>query len=427
LTRTPADEGRRALLPASGLPLLYFAFAHLCFALAFAALLVRPDLPGAFFHHPRMIAVVHLITLGWISGSILGAFYIVGPLALRMPLRPGWRDRVAFGSFAAGVAGMVAHFWIGEYSGMAWSAVLVTVAVLHVAVRAWSALPRAAVPWPVKLHVALAFANMILAALFGMLTGLNRVYGWLPWSPMSTAFAHAHLAAVGWAVMMVVGLSYRLIPMIVPAEAPKGWSIALSAVLLEVGTIGLAVALVSRPGWSPVAALVIIAGIASFVGHVRRIVKRRLPPPAALPRPDWATWQTHMAFVWLLVATFSGLSLTLPLSSRWLIALGWVYGTAGLIGFLAQIVAGIQGRLLPLYAWYRMLERSGMQRPARSVHTLASQGLAKAILVSWTLGVPLLACGLAAGINWMIAVSSAILLVSVVLNATQAIAIVTSN
>jgi hypothetical protein len=101
------NDRRRALLPAGGIPLLYFAFAHLCLALALAAIIVAPDLPAGFFHHPRMIAIVHLVTLGWISGSILRAFHIVGPLALRLPLRPGWRDRVACGSFAVGVAGMV--------------------------------------------------------------------------------------------------------------------------------------------------------------------------------------------------------------------------------------------------------------------------------------------------------------------------------
>ena len=91
---------------------------------------------------------------------------------------------------------------------MAWSAVLVAGAVLHVAVRAWLGLPGSPAPWPVKLHVSLAFANMLLASLFGMLVGLNRIHGWFAWPPMSAAFAHAHVAAVGWAVMMVVGLSY---------------------------------------------------------------------------------------------------------------------------------------------------------------------------------------------------------------------------
>ena len=89
----PAETGGgRALVPAGDIPLLYFGFAHICLGLALAVLLIRPDLPAGSFHHPQMIAVVHLVTLGWISGSILGAFYIVGPLALRLPLRPGWRE-----------------------------------------------------------------------------------------------------------------------------------------------------------------------------------------------------------------------------------------------------------------------------------------------------------------------------------------------
>jgi hypothetical protein len=156
-------------------------------------------------------------------------------------------------------------------------------------------------------------------------------------------------------------------------------------------------------------------------------VRRKLPPPAALPRPDWATWQTHIAFVWLLIAASTGFALTLPVPPAWTIVLGWVYGTAGLIGFLAQIVVGIQGRLLPLYGWYRMMERGNMQPPTRSAHTLANQGLAKATLVSWTLGVPLLICGLAAGVDWIITVSSALLLTGVVLNSAQTWTIVTSD
>ena len=418
---------RLRLVPARSIPLFYFGFAHLCLALALAVLVARPDLPGAFFHHPRMIAIVHLVTLGWITSSILGAFYIVGPLALRMPLRPGWRDRVAAGSFAIGVSGIVGHFWIGEYSGQAWSAMLVAAAVLHVAVRGWRGLGASPVPWPVKLHVALAFANVILASVFGMLIGLNRIYGWLAWSPMSTAFAHAHLAAIGWAVMMVVGLSYRLIPMIVPAEMPTRHTLAASAVLLEAGTIGLAIALITRSPLTPVAAAIIIAGIASFVGQVRQIVRRKLPPPAALPRPDWATWQTHVAFVWLLVAMCAGFLLTLPLPAGWIIQLGWVYGTAGLVGFLAQIVVGIQGRLVPLYGWYRRMESNDMQPPVRSAHALASHGLAKAILIAWTIGVPALVLGLTSGNHVMIGGSCAMLLAGVTLNATQLMTIVSGE
>jgi hypothetical protein len=31
-----------------------------------------PGVPGRFFYHPRMVALVHLVTIAWLSGSILG-------------------------------------------------------------------------------------------------------------------------------------------------------------------------------------------------------------------------------------------------------------------------------------------------------------------------------------------------------------------
>jgi hypothetical protein len=418
----PAD-----LLPATGIPILYFAWAHLSLASAFATLLVLPGLPAGFFHHPRMIAVIHLVTLGWISSSILGAFYIVAPLALGMPFRSGRTDRVAFGAYAIGVSGMVSHFWLGEYNGMVWSALFVAAAIAHVGIRAWRGLPRARVPGAVKLHVALAFANVVAAAIFGMLIAMNRVFGWFTWAPMSVAFAHAHLAAVGFAVMMVVGLSYRLIPMIVPAAMPKGRSLAWSAVLLEIGVITLAIGLVRHSWMTSAGALIIVAGLAAFVRQVRRIIGQRRPPPAALPRPDWATWQTHGAFAWLIVAAICGLLLVLPLPFAWMIPLGWVYGVAGLVGFLAQVVIGIQGRLLPMHAWYRQLQAAGGKPPARSMHTFADPSLAKWMLFSWASGVPALASGLATASSPVIALGAALLLAGVALSAAQGLTVISAS
>ena len=409
-------------MPAPRLPLAYFAFAHVCLAAACATLSLHPALPAGYFHHPRMIAIVHLVTLGWITSSILGAFYIVAPLALRLPMPAGRRDWWAFAAHAIGVSGMVSHFWIGEYSGMAWSAALIVAAVLHVGIRALAGLRGAPVPWPVKLHVALAFLNMVAASLFGILVGLNRMFAWFAWSPMSAAFAHAHLAAVGWAVMMVIGLSYRLIPMLVPARMPAGASLAASAVLLEVGILALASGLLYRSVPVPLAAAIIVAGLGAFVRQVRGIVRHRLPPPAALPRPDWATWQTHVALLWLLIAAATGVVLTLPIPPAWTIALGWIYGTAGLVGFLSQIVIGIQGRLLPLHGWYRAMDAGGGP-PRRSAHTLASPALARAILATWALGVPVLAAGLAAGRTLPISMGSALLLTGIALNGVQAVRI----
>jgi hypothetical protein len=420
------DTRTHALIPAADIPLLYFGFAHACLAAAFVILIVDPSLPGPFFLHPRMVAVTHLVTLGWISGSILGAFYIVAPLALRMPLRGGWLDRMAFAAFAVGVGGMVIAFWSAQYNRMPWPATLVTLAALHVAIRTWSGLRGAVVPWPVTLHVALAFANMIAASAFGIFVGMNRSHAWFAWSPLSSAYAHLHLAVVGWATMMFVGLAYRLIPMIVPTAMPTGKSMALSAVFLEAGLLFLVVALIKESAWQAVAAWLIIAGLSSFVIHVRMALRHKLPPPAALPRPDWATWQTHVALLWLLVAGGAGVYITWPNHGP-LVSANWLYGTAGVLGFLAQVITGMQGRLLPMHAWYAAFDAAGRKPPARSAHTLASPRVAQLNLYCWTIGVPVLALGFMRVSPSMVRVASVVLLAGVVLGALQAIHVVRAS
>ena len=413
-------------MPAADIPLLYFGLAHVCVAVAFVIIIVDPSLPGPFFLHPRMVAVVHLVTLGWISGSILGAFYIVAPLALRMPLGAGWLDRVAIAAFATGVIGMVTGFWSAQYSAIVWPAAFVAAAVLHVAIRTWIGLAAAVVPWPIKLHVALAFANMIAASLFGIVLGLNRTHAWFAWSPLSAAYAHLHVAVVGWATMMFVGLAYRLIPMIVPTAMPTGRSMALSAVLLQVGLVVLVIALIKESAWQAAGAWLIIAGLTSFFIHVRLALRHKLPPPAALPRPDWATWQTHVALLWLLVAAGTGLYITWPGGGP-AVAAGWLYGTAGLIGFLAQVITGMQGRLLPMHAWYAAVDAAGRKPPSRSAHTLASPRLARLNLYCWTTGVPTLVLGLMRVSPSIVRIAGVILFAGVVLGALQAVHIVRAS
>ena len=77
---------------------------------------------AGFFYHSRMVAIVHLVTIGWIAMSILGNVYVVLPMAFGRPLPARKGDYAAYAFVVIGLIGMVAHFWLAEFSGMAWSA-----------------------------------------------------------------------------------------------------------------------------------------------------------------------------------------------------------------------------------------------------------------------------------------------------------------
>jgi len=245
-------------LPSSALPLSYYLVAHAGLGTALLALVIDPSLPGGSFYHPRFVALVHLLTLAWLTGSILGSLYIVGPLALRVPMPVTKGDWIAFGSFVFGASGMVSHFWINTYDGMAWSAVFVVGAIAWVGSRVIRGLHSARIPWGVGLHVRLAFFNILAGAALGMLLGFDRSRGFLTISPLATMFAHAHIAAIGWVMMLVIGLSYRLIPMILPAAMPSGRSVALSAVLVESGLAVLSALLMADSQYLWIGALLIV-------------------------------------------------------------------------------------------------------------------------------------------------------------------------
>lgn len=377
------------------LPILYFGVAHAALALAFGAIAVDPGSVIGFFYHPRMLAIVHLVTVGWITSSILGALYLVGPIALRMPLPACWPDYLASALVGIGMTGIVSHFWIVEYSGMAWSGGTVALGVCLAGTRVAGPLRRAPLPRAVKLHIVFAFANFAGAATMGVLLGINKMHPFLPGFVLGHVFAHAHLAAVGWAAMMVVGIAYRLLPMVLPARMPAGPGLYASAALLEIGVAGLFAVLFFHLRGASIFATTVVAGFAAFFGQVMWMLRHPRPRPPAIRAPDPAVLHAGAAFVSLVIACGLGLWLSVANTSESTLRVATAYGVFGLLGFLAQMVVAMEGRLLPLLAWFWASSNSGQRGPVPSPHDMPWRAGQLAVFVLWLFGIPALAGGLA--------------------------------
>jgi len=409
-----------AYLPARWLPLLYFAHAHLALLAALAALVTTPQSLVGFFYHPRMLAVVHLVTLGWISGSILGALYIVGPLALRLPLPARRADYVAFGSFAVGVNGMVNHFWFDLPAGMAWSAGLVAAAMAYVAARCLSHLRSAPAPLAARLPIGLALVNMLVAAGLGVLVAIDKVTPVLGVRHLDAVLAHAHLAAIGWGTLMVVGVGYRILPMVLPSAMPHGFWAHASAVLLEAGVLGLVGAWFGGGRGLVLATALVVAGLLSFLSRIVWMLRHRRPAPSERRRPDWAVAHVAQALLCLIAAVGLGVYLALAEPSSTTLAVASAYGVLGLLGFLSQIVVGVQARLVPMFAWsWGFSDRACAELPP-SLHGVSAFGLQGLSFGLWAVGIPALAWGLAAEQVILVSCASAGLLLAVAANLVNA-------
>jgi hypothetical protein len=367
----------------------------LSLVVAFATVALDPAGVAGFFYHPRLLAVVHLVTLGWIGGSVLGSIHIVGPLALRMPLRATRGDTLGFVAFAVGVLGMVSHFWIDSPRGMVWSAGLASLTFLRAACRILPRLARAPIPVAVKASVALAFVNVVLAAGLGVVLGFNKVSPFLPVHHLQAVLAHAHLAALGFATLIVMGAAYRLLPMMLPAAMIAGQGPLVCAGLVEAGLLGLVTSFFLE-GWGRrFSALLAAAGVAVFLWHVGTMLRHPRPAPPERPRPDLAVGQVLFAVASLLATTICGLLLALAPGLDATSPLALAYGALALVGFLAQMVVAVQQRLLPLAAWLWAYAGAGYEATPPSLHTASGRTAPVLTVTGWTLGTPLLVAGLA--------------------------------
>ncbi len=382
-----SDLSSRERVPPRVLPLAYFLFAHLSLILACLIPTIHPD-AMLFFLSARFVGAVHFVTLGWITLTIFGALYLVAPLALRTTMRARAVDWWILAITLTGASGIVSHFWIDEFHGMAWSGLTLLLAVAMLFGRLFGPLVRSPAPLAVRLHIAFAFLNLLAAGVLGtVLATRHKSRG------LNDVFAHAHLALGGWTLMLTIGVAYRLLPMFLPARPPGRVTPWVSLVAIQVSVFDLAAALWFGERTPHVAALGLTVGVGAFLSAVARMLVRRLPAPKKLIRPDVGMLHAIQALLYLTASAAMGL--VLVFSDTLDLQLVSYYGAAVLLGFLAQIVLGVGMRLIPMFVWLRAWVQSGYKERPPSPHVMPVRALLWIAFAGWTVGVPVLAHGLA--------------------------------
>jgi hypothetical protein len=185
---------------------------------------------------------------------------------------------------------------------------------------------------------------------------------------------------------------------------PRGAIALASGAALEAGVLGLAGSLLLAKALVPVFAGLTVSALALFFSQVVFMLRHRRPPPAERRDPDGPLVHVLQALAYLALSAALGLVLALLTPSEASLRLAFVYGVCGLLGFLAQLVCGVEARLVPMAAWIRGYADGGYGALPPSVHAAAGARLGWITVALWTLAVPALAAGLAQG--WPAATSA---------------------
>ena len=376
--------------PSPLLPLAYLVAAAAAFLVASLSVgWLAPELAGHYYH-PRLLALTHTVTLGWVTLAIMGASYQLLPIVLEQPI---WSERLARWQLAilvVAVIGMVAHFHLGTWPGLATAAGLLAVGIALHLVNVGLSL-RGFTRWTFTARlVVLAYGGLATTTLFGLALSVNRVWAFLPGELFPTLHAHVQLALLGWVAPMIVAVSARVYPMFFLAPGPRPVHVLLQGGGLAAGVPAVVLGLLGVPGLLPAGALAVAAAAGAHAAWVWEMARARKRPGL-----DWGLRFVLTATAFLVPAVGLGLALAAELLAGPRAALAYAVVLLG--GFVSLTIVGMMLKIVPFLVWYRAYSPRAGREPVPTLAQIAWPRAEALAFVLLTGGGALLAVTVLAG------------------------------
>jgi cbb3-type cytochrome oxidase subunit 1 len=416
-TATPAPATTGA--PSVTVPLRFVLTGVLALFATLGLLVARPDILATYHYNQYAVAATHLLVLGFLTSVLMGAMYQLVPVALETRLHSEKLARWQFGLHVVGVAGMVWMFWrwdlkqVGHFgsvfaTGVAlflynlgrtlatvprWNVVAtgITSALAWLAATVLVGLAVAAAKCTYESAATMTAANPLRPALLA----LEATAAWVNrFDALAVMHGHAHLGGLGFFVMMIVGVSFKLVPMFTLGELQSPRRAGAALLLLNLGLALLFPAFALRSPWKSAAALLVTAGLGVYAVELRAILRRRQRRVL-----DWGLRHFLAAMGVLALVTGLGLLLGWPglPATQFTTQLETVYGFLGLVGVAGFTVLGFLYKIIPFQVWFHCYRREVGRHRVPALAELYSERLQIAGFWLYVAGLGITSAGAALG------------------------------
>ncbi len=336
--------------PPFGVPLRFFLTAPPFLLLAAGLLLWQgPDMFASRWL-PAMLALTHLLTLGFMAQVMLGALLQILPVVVGVVVpRPQLTAALIHIPLTLGALALTVAFlgggpaWFQGAAGLLGLSFGVALLAIHLAL--W----RAPVVGSTVIALRCALGALLVTVAIGLLLGGFFAWGWrLP--VFELTHLHAAWGLVGWAVLLVAGVAYQVVPMFqitppYPAWLSRGFA-PLLAVLLAVWSAFVLIGWWAAAGWTGAALAV---GTVLFAGATLWLLTRRR---RKIGDPTLNFWRASM------VSLLAGAALWLL--APWVPALAQapqvelLLGILSIFGFAVAVINGMLYKIVPFLAWFHL-------------------------------------------------------------------------
>ncbi|MBS1511034.1 MAG: hypothetical protein JST86_09345 [Bacteroidetes bacterium] len=340
------------------------------------------------FFQPALLAITHLAVLGWGTMIIIGASNQLIPVVAEKKLYSNNLPVICFTLLLPGICLIVHSFWNFQLSiGMYIGAFIVLCALIMHSVNMFITSRRTAKSNVAVDFIMTAHAWLVMTAVLGIALLLNLRFGFLQADNLHYLRLHATLGMVGWFLLLVIGVSSRLLPMFLLSRTENKTYLNISWYLINGGlSLFLMEGLIFNSSiGKPLYTGIILSGVLFYLAYIRVCFTSALRK-----KLDGGMKQTLLAIGFTTIPFFlvvvSNLYIKDAPSS---LIIG--YGYSFFAGFISTLIMGQTFKTLPFIIWMHKTN-SGKNSPLQP-KDLYKEKLVLLQMLLYMIGFSLFLCG----------------------------------
>lgn len=301
-----------------------------------------------FHFQPRLLSFAHIAVLGWATMIIMGAMTQLIPVILEASLFSVRMAKWGLWLYVLAVMTITGHFWFfaTKGGGMAWAAGIAFSAVILFVINVGLTLRKVKSLNITIAHIIAAIVYLTVVATMGLFLGINLSIPIIKGNHLNYMALHAAIGFGGWFSMIIMGVSYKLLPMFTLSYTYRTWPGWMAFSLVNLGIIGIIIEfLTNRPFYST---LFILCGLIAFSYQVILILKGRMRKAL-----DIGLRHAVISYAYIPAAAILGVVISLSNIApeiRQRIIL--IYGFTVLFGCITLLIIGMMYKIVPFLVWF---------------------------------------------------------------------------
>lgn len=385
-----------------GVVLPHYAFGAVSFFLLTVLMFISTDSFTGHYFNPHLLAITHIATLGWGTMLIFGALYQFLPVVLVSGLYSTLLAKTTFILFASGITILIYAFWtfsVGVPIQIA-SCILLAGATFFVFnIIATSRKTKESI---IEAEFIVISAIWFwLTVLIGTLLAFNFTYAFLPKEHLYYLKIHAHIGIAGWFLLLIIGVSSKLIPMFLLSSTTDKGKLKYAYYIINGALFSFLIDSLLFNGVSRglFYFIIVTIGLIFYFSFLLTVYKKRVKKVL-----DIGMKQSMIAFIIVCIPIVTGILInsSTGLNSTYLLRIIIIYGISILLGFISLLILGQTFKTLPFIVWLKLNKnKSGHGKPPLPKN-LYSESIVRMQFVFFSIGIITLMAGVGFSIIYII-------------------------